>query len=75
VVEPGGGPAVIGLYRPLAVVAALMHTKITQEMVGAIFGCSQPTVSRRWDLLHPVIATVLARCMPYPREILGGGTG
>ena len=74
VVKPGGGPAVIGLYRSVAMVVALMRTNITQEVAGDIFGCSQPTASRRWDLLRPVIAAVLARCVPDPREILGGGT-
>jgi transposase len=74
VVKPDGAPAVIRLYKSAAMVVALMRTNITQEMAGDIFGCSQATVSRRWDLLRPVIAAVLARCVPDPREILGGGT-
>jgi len=35
--------------------AALMRKNLTQEVAGAIFGVSQPTVSRRWDLLRPLI--------------------
>jgi hypothetical protein len=74
VVKPGGGPAVIGLYRSVAMVVALMRTNLTQEVAGDIFGCSQPTVSRRWDLLRPAIGRALADCVPDPRQILGGGT-
>ena len=74
VVKPGGGPAVIGLYRSVAMVVALMRTNLTQEVAGGIFGCSQATVSRRWDLLRPVIGRALADCVPDPRQIPGGGT-
>ena len=74
VVKPGGAPAVIGLYKSVAMVVALMRTNIPQEMAGDIFGCSQATVSRRWDLLRPVIGRVLASCVPGPREILGAST-
>jgi hypothetical protein len=74
VVKPGGSPAVIGLYKSVAMVVTLMRTNITQEMAGDIFGCSQATVSRRWDLLRPAIGRVLADGIPDPRQILGGGT-
>ena len=74
VVKPGGGPAVIGLYRSVAMVVALMRTNLTQQVAGDIFGCSQATVSRRWDLLRPAIGRALADCVPDPRQILGGGT-
>lgn len=74
VVKPGGGPAVTGLYKSVAMVVALMRTNLTQEVAGGIFGCSQATVSRRWDLLRPAIGQVLASCVPDPRQILGGGT-
>lgn len=74
VVKPGGAPAVIGLYKSVAMVAALMRTNLTQQMAGDIFCCSQATVSRRWDLLRPVIGRVLASCVPGPREILGDST-
>jgi hypothetical protein len=65
---------VIGLYKSVAMVVALMRTNITQEMAGDIFGCSQATVSLRWDLLRPVSGRVLAGCVPGPREILGAST-
>lgn len=74
VVKPGGSPAVIGPYKSVAMVVTLMRTNITQEMAGDIFGCSQATVSRRWDLPRPAIGPVLAGCIPDQRQILGGGT-
>ena len=55
-------------------VVALMRKNFTQQVAASMFSCSQPTVSRRWDLLRPVIAKVLATEIPDPREILGGGT-
>ena len=74
VVRPGGSPAVIGLDKSVAMVVTVMRTTITQQIAGDIFGCSQATVSRRRDLLRPVIGLVLAGCSPDPRQILGGGT-
>ena len=74
VVKPGGRAAATGRYRPVAVVVALMRTNITQEMAGAVFGCSQATVSRRWDLPCPVTGHALASCVPEPGQILGAGT-
>ena len=67
VVKPGGGPPVVGLYKSVAMVVTLMRANITQEIAGSIFGCSQATVSRRWDLLRPAIGQVLADCIPQPR--------
>ena len=32
---------------------------------------SEPTVSRRWDVLRPVIGKVLAAYVPRPVEVLG----
>jgi hypothetical protein len=74
VVRPGGRGAAAGLHKSAAMVVTLLRTNITQEMAGDIFGCSQATVSRRWDLLRPVIGQVLAGWVPDPRLILGGGT-
>jgi hypothetical protein len=39
-----------------------------------VFGVSQSTVSRRWDLLRPVIGEVLAEVVPDPAEVAGTGT-
>lgn len=74
ITAPGGRPAAIGLLRSVAMVVALMRKNLTQDAAGAFFGVSQPTVSRRWDLLRPAIGEALAGCVPDPREILGSGT-
>ncbi len=69
-----GRPVALGLFRSVAMVVTLMRKNVTQDFAGAIFGVSQSTVSRRWDLLRPVIGEVLADVVPDPREVLGGGT-
>jgi hypothetical protein len=74
VTKPGGRPAAIGMYRSVMLVVCLMRKNLTQEMGGAIFGASQSTVSRRWDLLRPIIKRAVASFIPHPREILGRGT-
>src|SRR5512135_3471877 len=75
VARPGGKPPVIGLYGSVVMVVALMRRNLVQAVAGNVFGCSQPTVSRRWDLLRPVIAKVCARFVPDPAEVTGrGGT-
>jgi hypothetical protein len=52
----------------------LMRKNGTQEFTGAVFGVSQSTVSRRWDLLRPVIRRAVESFIPHPREVLGAGT-
>ena len=74
VAAPGGRPPVIGLFRSVAMVVGLLRQNLTQDVAGAFFGVSQPTVSRRWDLLRPAIGAALAGCVPDPREILGNGS-
>jgi len=74
VVRPGGRPAVIELLRSVGLVVFLMRRNPVQAVAGAVFGVSQPTVSRRWDLLRPVIKKAVAGFIPAPREVLGAGT-
>jgi hypothetical protein len=74
VAKPGGRPPAIGLYQSVMLVVSLMRKNVTQEFAGAIFGVSQSTVSRRWDLLRPVIRRATASFIPHPREVLGAGT-
>jgi hypothetical protein len=69
-----GRPHALGLFRSVAMVVCLLRKNGTQDFVGAVFGVSQPTVSRRWDLLRPVIGDVLAEVIPTPREVVGRGT-
>jgi DDE superfamily endonuclease len=69
-----GRPPALGLYRSVALVVCLMRTNLTQDLAGAVFGVSQPTVSRRWDLLRPLIGQALACFVPDPAAVLGAGT-
>lgn len=64
-------PPAVNLLDSIAMVAMLMRRNVTQEFAGGVFGCSQATVSRRWDLLRPVIGKVLAPYVPRPVEVLG----
>lgn len=72
--RPGGRPAAIGLHASVALVVALHRHNLTQDLAGALFNISQPTVSRRWDLLRPLIATELAAFVLNPTETVGGST-
>jgi len=39
------------------------------DLVASVQSFSQATVSRRWDLLRPIIATVLSDLIPHPRRV------
>ena len=69
-----GPPLALGLFRSVALVVCLMRKNVTQDFAGAVFGVSQPTVSRRWDLLRPLIGDALAEVVPDPAEVVGRGT-
>ena len=69
-----GRPIALGLFRSVAMVVFLMRKNVTQDVAGAVFDVSQPTVNRRWDLLRPVIGDVLAAAVPGPRNVVGRGT-
>jgi hypothetical protein len=69
-----GRPYALGLFRSVTMVVALMRKNVTQELAGAIFGVSQPTVSRRWNLLRPAIGEALAEFVPDPQKLIGRGT-
>ena len=69
-----GRPYALGLFGSVALVVCVMRTNLTQAFAGAIFGVSQSTVSRRWDVLRPLIGHVLAEFVPDPAEVVGAGT-
>jgi hypothetical protein len=70
----GGRPDVLGLFKSVVMVVALMRRNLVQGVAGAFFGVPQPTVSRRWDLLRPVIAHVLDEFVPNPEDVIGVGS-
>lgn len=77
IVDPlasAGRPYALGLFRSVAMVVALLRKNLTQEFAGAMFGVSQPTVSRRWDLLRAAIGESLAEFVPDPEKVAGPAT-
>jgi hypothetical protein len=72
--RPGGRPCALDLYDSVVLVIHLMRKNPTQEVAAAFFNVSQATVSRRRDLLRPILATVLTDLIPAPREIIRTGT-
>jgi len=64
----------LGLYMSVALVVFLLRENPTQTLAAAVFGVSQSTVSRRFDALRDVIATVLADMLPDPAEAARGCT-
>lgn len=74
VTKDGGRPAAISTYKSIMLVVCLKRKNVAQETAGAFFGVSQSTVSRRWDLLRPIIKRAVAGFVPHPREVLGGDT-
>jgi hypothetical protein len=72
ITRPGAKrPPVVDSFHSLVMVVALMRRNLVQAVAGEVFGCSQPTVSRRWDLLRPAIGKVLASFIPDPVQVLG----
>lgn len=74
IARPGGRPCALGLYDSVVLVIHLMRRNPVQAVAGEFFGVSQATVSRRWDLLRPIIATVLCDLIPHPRAVIRHGT-
>jgi hypothetical protein len=74
IIRPGGRPCALGLYDSVVLVIHLLRRNPVQAVAAAFFGVSQATVSRRWDLLRPVIAHVLADLVPAPRAFIRAGT-
>ena len=68
----------VGLYRSVAMVVALMRQNLTQHTAADIFGVSQATVSRRWNLLRDPIGDAVACHVPdldgYRSTVLVDGT-
>lgn len=69
-----GRPYTLGLFQSVALVVALLRKNATQDTIGGFFGVSQPTASRRWDLLRPLIGEALAEFVPDPNMLVGKGT-
>ena len=64
-------PCALGLFGSVALVVHLMRRNPVQDVAGAVFGVSQSTVSRRWDLLRPVIGRALRAFVPGAANLVG----
>jgi hypothetical protein len=69
--RPGGRPSALDLYRSIVLVVHLMRKNPTQQVAAAFFEVSQATVSRRWDLLRPILAVVLDDLVEPARTRIG----
>ena len=73
ITEPGGRPGALDLEGSIDLVCVLLRTNLTQDQAAALFGVSQATASRRWDLLRDPIADALEHLVPSVREVVGAG--
>ena len=69
--RPGGRPCGLDLYRSIVLVVHLLRKNPTQQVAAAFFNVSQATVSRRWDLLRPILAVVLDDLVEPARTRIG----
>ena len=54
-----GRPILLSLEQQVRLTCAYLRRNVTQEMLGEIFGVSQPTVSRVITAMTPVLAWLL----------------
>jgi hypothetical protein len=62
IIQPGkkcGRPSSLGLYRQVVVTLILVRQNLNQMAVGDMFGISQPTVSRIYRTILPLIGQAL----------------
>jgi hypothetical protein len=71
ITRPGGRPCALNLYDSILLVLHLLRRNPVQQVAAAFFDVSQATVSRRWDLLRPIIAHVLDDLVAQPAQIVG----
>jgi len=62
----------LGLYRQVVMVLILIRQNLSQMAVGDLFGVSQPTVSRIYRKLMPLIEQVIGSVRPELPEVFKG---
>jgi transposase len=65
-----GRPKACGLYRAVEIACVYLRQNITEEVLGDVWGVSQPTVSRIVTTLVPVVKAVLEEFVPDVREAI-----
>jgi hypothetical protein len=74
-VLPGSGrgrPPVLGLYRRVLLTLVLLRSNLSQTMLADWFGISQPTVSRVYRAMLPLLEQVTCLHRPPLPEVLAG---
>src|SRR5512143_1601541 len=74
-----GGPTTgrlhrLGLAESVCLVVFLLRENVTQAVAAAVFGVSQPTVSRRFEQLRDAVTAALAEWVPDPAAATRGDT-
>lgn len=70
--RPVGRPAVLGLYRSVLLTLVLLRQNLAQTVAADLFGVSQPTVSRIFRRIAPLIGQVTCPHTPPLPEALRG---
>jgi hypothetical protein len=65
-------PPVVGLYRAVLITLVYVRQNLSQAAVGDLFGVSQPTVSRIYRSILPLIGEALCLHVPDLREAIRG---
>jgi DNA-binding transcriptional regulator YiaG len=63
-----GRPQSLTLGQAVKVTVMYEKNNVTEEVLGELFGVSQPTVSRAITKIEPIIADVLAEFVPEPSD-------
>lgn len=70
--ETQAWPPAVGLYRAVVLTLVYVRQNLNQAAVGDLFGVSQPTVSRVYRGILPLIGQALCLHVPNLREALRG---
>ncbi|HEX6076760.1 MAG TPA: transposase family protein [Micromonosporaceae bacterium] len=65
-------PPVVGLYRAVVITLVYVRQNLSQAAVGDLFGVSQPTVSRIFRGVLPLVGEALCLHVPDLREAIRG---
>lgn len=70
---PGGRPIILGLHQQLRIVLHLLRHNVRQALIADQYGISQPTVSRIYRKLMPLISIALALEAPDIKDAVARG--
>ena len=65
-------PNLLSLGQPVKVTVMYEKNNVTREVLGELFGVSQPTVSQIINKIEPITADVLAEVVPHAQEVPKG---